>query len=112
MPIDSAAYRRQSELVGRSVFGRSISYQPKGFAPVTIRAQFRPDYAELDAITGVAVESRKTVLFVHVVDLAPHLPGHGDRVVIDACDRYDVVNVEDRDGNAGDAKCVLEKVDD
>lgn len=106
MPIDSSAYRRQIETKAQAVFGESVSYTPKGFAPIVIRAQFRPYYAQTDAL-GIAIESRRPVLFVHVADLYPHTPGHADRVVLGNSDVYEVIGVEDRDGNAGDAMCSL-----
>ncbi len=109
MSVDWNSLREGVELAGRDTFGRGVTYRPKGMAGISIRAQLRHNYAEADA-SGVAIESERTVLFVHLVDIAPHTPAHGD-VIVDGCDRYEVTETQPQDGNRGDCRCSLQPIE-
>lgn len=103
---DWPALAARVQQAGQTVLGESVTYEPSGLGQtLSLRALFSEAAVRAELADGVAVETRRPVLSVHVADL-PQAPRRGDRVTVRSV-AYQVVAIE-ADGE-GDADLLLER---
>jgi hypothetical protein len=92
--------------VAKWTFGETVSYTPKGHAPVSIPGIFSDAFVSVDPGSGVAVTSTGPAVGIKLADLPQALTNKGDKCVIRGTS-YTVFDVQ-KDGQGG-ATLILKK---